>query len=560
MGTQLREKPAERIIGRYAIYDEIASGGMAVVHIGRLLGQAGFSRTVAIKRLHPQFAKDPTFVSMFLDEARLAVRVQHPNVVAPLDVLVVQGEVLVVMEYVSGDTLARLQRSPANAEQPPSPGVVTGILCDALYGLHAAHEALGENGQPLHIVHRDVTPQNIMVGLDGIARVLDFGVAKAAMRSQCTTDGMVKGKIAYMAPEQIEAKELDCRTDIFAAGIVAWEALSGQRLFNADQATESIAKILKTKVDPPSKYRHEVTPELDSVILKALKHSRRERFASAREFAMALEHACPPATRSAVGDWVRSVAGNALASLAERVAAIEAKSSSTMIRAVVPPPAPSGSIPLRVPPPPTQSASRIMLDSHPRITMPLINAPNLDFVDQLPTIRPPDKAARAQSSIERRARIPRKSLVIAGCACLGIGLVAVVMLLLTARHDRAKTGNPSHDKTPALAVSAAPARTSSTAPVAQPFIPAPVAQTEVQNPGIRTDSAQPMPLGARSGSPKTASRSRSQVDATSSAKSVTRSPSVDAAKTSGKAKAKVDCTLPYYLDSKGIRRLKPECM
>src|SRR5512142_270923 len=247
MGTQLKEKAPERIIGRYALYDEIASGGMAVVHIGRLLGQAGFSRTVAIKRLHPQFARDPNVVSMLLDEARLAVRVQHPNVVAPLDVLVVQGEVLVVMEYVSGDTLARLQRSPANAEHPPSSAIVTGIICNALYGLHAAHEAVGENGQPLHIVHRDVSPQNIMVGLDGIARVLDFGVAKAAMRSHCTTDGVVKGKVAYMAPEQIEAREVDRRTDIFAAGIVAWEALSGRRLFSADQAAESIAKILQTK-------------------------------------------------------------------------------------------------------------------------------------------------------------------------------------------------------------------------------------------------------------------------------------------------------------------------
>ena len=547
MGNQLREKPAERIIGRYAIYDEIASGGMAVVHIGRLLGQAGFSRTVAIKRLHPQFAKDPLFVSMFLDEARLAVRVQHPNVVAPLDVLVVQGEVLVVMEYVSGDTLARLQRSPVNEQHPPSPAIMTGILCDALYGLHAAHEAVGENGQPLHIVHRDVTPQNIMVGLDGIGRVLDFGVAKAAMRSQCTMDGVVKGKIAYMAPEQIESKELDRRTDIFAAGIVAWEALSGRRLFYADQATESIAKILKGKVESPSKCRREISPELDSVVLKALESNPRDRFATAREFAMALEHACPPATRSAVGDWVRSVGGNSLVSLAERVAAIEAKSTTSMIRAVVPPPAPSGTVPLRLPPPPMQSSMRIQLDSHPRITMPLINSPNLDFADQLPTVRPPDRAERMKSVIEKRQRVPRKTLLIAGWTCIGIGLLAAAMLLLIPRRESAKNGQPSHDKLPVLEASALLAPIASIAPVAQLVVPPPVAQTEVQGTGVR------------SGSTETVSRNRPHIDATSSAMNGIRTSPTSATKTSGKAKAKVDCAPPYYLDSKGIRRLKPEC-
>src|ERR1041384_2481439 len=178
----------ERIIDRYAIYDQVAAGGMAVVHLGRLLGQAGFSRTVAIKRLHPQFASDPDFVAMFLDEARLAVRVQHPNVVAPLDVLVEDGELLVVMEYISGETLAGLLRCMAPQDHAPAP-VLASVLADALHGLHAAHEAKAEDGGPLDIVHRDVSPHNIIVGLDGVARVLDFGVAKAAMRSPLTKEG-----------------------------------------------------------------------------------------------------------------------------------------------------------------------------------------------------------------------------------------------------------------------------------------------------------------------------------------------------------------------------------
>ena len=542
MGTQLQEKTAERIIGRYAIYDEIASGGMAVVHIGRLLGQAGFSRTVAIKRLHPQFAKDPAFVSMFLDEARLAVRVQHPNVVAPLDVLVVQGEILVVMEYVAGDTLARLQRSPVNAAHPPNPAVMTGILCDALYGLHAAHEALGENGQPLHIVHRDVTPQNIMAGTDGIARVLDFGVAKAAMRSQCTTEGIVKGKVAYMAPEQVEAKELDRRTDIFAAGIVAWEALTGQRLFGADQAAESIAKILQTKVDPPSKYRSDISTELDGVVLKALKRNPRDRFRTAREFAAALEHACPPATPSAIGDWVRSVGGEALTSLAERVAAIEAKSASSMIRPVQPPPALSGTIPLRVPPPEIKSVSRIQLDSHPRITVPLNIPPSPELADQVPTVRPRDMAARRHTVDQKRFRIFRNALIIAMGPILGIGLVMVGALWAT-RSPVDQKASPSVNRAAVASESLAASARMPTPPkpAAEPANPTNVPLPNLPASATADDSASRTASSVRSATPKTLVRNRPKADPAPPAKS------------SSKAKVTVDCSPPYYVDSKGIR-------
>jgi hypothetical protein len=195
-----------------------------------------------------------------------------------------------------------------------------------------------------------------------------------------------------------------------------------------------------------------------------------------------------------------------------------------------------------------QSSSRIALDSHPRITMPLINSPNLDFADQLPTVRPPDEAGRVKSVIEKRTRGPRRTLLIAGWTCVGIGLLAVAMLLLTQRRDSIKSGQPSHDKLPVSNASASSAPISSVAPVAQLEVPAPVVQTEVQGTGVR------------SGSTNTVSRSQPKPDATSSAKSSIRTSPADASKTSGKAKAKADCAPPYYLDSKGIRRLKPECM
>src|SRR5262249_42741983 len=153
------------------------SGGMATVHFGRLLGPIGFSRTVAIKRLHPQLAKEPEFVAMFLDEARLAARIQHPNVVATLDIVTNDDDVLLVMEYVRGESLARLMGAWVEAGRTAETRIVAGILVGVLHGLHAAHEAKDEAGEPLGLVHRDVSPQNVLVGADGVPRVLDFGVA-----------------------------------------------------------------------------------------------------------------------------------------------------------------------------------------------------------------------------------------------------------------------------------------------------------------------------------------------------------------------------------------------
>jgi serine/threonine protein kinase len=194
----VRTSQSVRLVGRYALSAEIASGGMATVHFGRLLGPVGFSRTVAIKRLHPHFARDPEFVTMFLEEARLAARIRHPNVVQTLDVVATKGELFLVMDYVQGESLARLQRAVVAANQLIAPSMTRAIVSGVLHGLHEAHEAKDERGQPLGIVHRDVSPQNIMVGVDGVARVLDFGIAKAVGHTQITRDGHVKGKVAYM--------------------------------------------------------------------------------------------------------------------------------------------------------------------------------------------------------------------------------------------------------------------------------------------------------------------------------------------------------------------------
>src|SRR5689334_13296355 len=282
MESEPRDHPA-RVIGRNALYGKLASGGMATVHFGRLLGPAGFSRTVVIKRLNPQFAKDPEFVAMFLDEARLAARIQHPNVVATVDVVSLEDELFLVMDYVRGESFSRLLRAARKKNIDTPIGVIGGVAAGMLHGLHAAHEAKDEHGRPLAVVHRDVSPQNVLVGVDGVPRVLDFGVAKAAARIQVTRDGQMKGKLAYMAPEQLQAKGVDRRTDVFAAGIVVWEALTGRRLFDAEEASEVLRMILSEDIPPPSAVVPSIPRNVDETVMKALIRDPAKRYQTARQ-------------------------------------------------------------------------------------------------------------------------------------------------------------------------------------------------------------------------------------------------------------------------------------
>ena len=269
-----------RIVGRYALYGELASGGMASVHFGRLLGPVGFARTVAIKRLHPHLARDPEFVAMFLDEARLVARIRHPNVVPTLDVVASDGELLLVMEYVQGESLGKLARAAAASGGVPL-AVASAIFIGVLEGLHAAHEARSDRGEALDIVHRDVSPQNILVGEDGVAHVLDFGVAKAAGRLQETGEGQVKGKFAYMSPEQIAQLPVDCRTDVYAASVVLWETLTGRKLFEAESSASVVYAVVHQAVTPPSKLAPHIPPALDAVIMKSVAKDKDDRYPTA---------------------------------------------------------------------------------------------------------------------------------------------------------------------------------------------------------------------------------------------------------------------------------------
>jgi serine/threonine protein kinase len=320
---------APRVVGRYEIFDEIAAGGMATVYLGRIMGSGGFSRTVAIKRLHPQFAKNPEFVTMFLDEARLAARIRHPNVVPTLDVVAASGELFLVMEYVEGETLSRLaRRLKERGERVPMP-ILMRIMNDALQGLHAAHEARDERGIPLHIVHRDVTPQNILVGIDGVSRLLDFGVAKAAGRAQTTHEGQIKGKLAYMAPEQLMSSGVTRETDLYAASVILWEMLTGSRLVTGDNEVDLVANLLKRDIQPPGRLVAAVPKELDVLVMRGLAAKPEDRFPTAREMCVALARCgIREAPSIAVGEWVAALAVESLTDRMAKVAALESQPGS----------------------------------------------------------------------------------------------------------------------------------------------------------------------------------------------------------------------------------------
>jgi serine/threonine-protein kinase len=312
-----------QIVGRYALYAEIASGGMATVHFGRLLGPVGFSRPVAIKRLHPQYARDPSFARMFLDEARIASRVIHPNVVSTHDVVQDGAELLLVMEYVRGESLARLLRTAKGRGQEVPIPVALAIMSNVLHGLHAAHEARSELGEALDVVHRDVSPQNVLVGTDGTARVLDFGIARARWRVEATEEGRIKGKIAYMSPEQLAGATVDRRTDIYAAAQLLWELLAGRRLFTRAEPEAMLMDKIFRRIDRPSLYREEIPDALDAISLHGLARDPDKRFGTAHEMALAIEKYGLLASQSEVGAWVEAMAHEAISERSLKIAEFE---------------------------------------------------------------------------------------------------------------------------------------------------------------------------------------------------------------------------------------------
>jgi serine/threonine-protein kinase len=313
---------------------------MGSVLYGQLKGPAGFARAVAIKRMHPHIAAEPDFVTMFIDEARICARLSHVNIVPTLDVIEVPSELCLVMEYVHGAALDVLIDLTGERGELVPVRVAVALLAGVLHGLHAAHETRGDHGEPLSVVHRDVSPQNVLVGEDGVARVLDFGIAKAAGKLRSTPSGEVKGKLAYMAPEQFRGGGVDRRVDIYGAAAVLWEALIGRPLFDGQNESAVVYAVLNDEHVPPSRERGDVPAELDAIVLKGLSRDAGQRFATAREMALALERTVGGASQSEVSEWVRQVAGTLLDTRAADLRRIQQGGAASRVlaaqRALVP--------------------------------------------------------------------------------------------------------------------------------------------------------------------------------------------------------------------------------
>jgi serine/threonine protein kinase len=315
-----------RTLGRYEILFELARGGMGTVYVGRLVGAHGFDRLVAIKRLIPGEA-DAADVNALLAEARVSARIRHPNVVQTLELGEHEGTPFVVMQLVEGVSLARLLRTLNRRKEALDQDLAAWIIAQVATGLHAAHELQSPSGEPLHLVHRDVSPQNVLLSFSGQVYVADFGIAKVKDTEVKTQSGVVKGKFAYMSPEQARAEPLDRRSDVFSTGILLYEALTGKRLFAGESPAETILRIVEGKVPSPLEKRPELSPDLAEIALMCLKKRREERFDSASALAAAL--------RTVLRERGASVDQGQLAELLDALFAEDREKLTTRIREAV---------------------------------------------------------------------------------------------------------------------------------------------------------------------------------------------------------------------------------
>lgn len=390
-----------RSLGKFRVLREIACGGMATIYLARRAEFSGLGQEAAVKVIHPHLAKDREFVDMFLDEARIVTCINHPNVCRVLDFGKAEGTYYLAMEYVMGETwsevLAALKRSPEG--QAMIPALITRVMVQACEGMHAAHEARDPEDEPLSIVHRDVSPQNLMVGYDGSVRVLDFGIASAADRLHTTRNGTIKGRFAYMAPEQMRGTPVDRRADVWSLGVVLWEGLAQRRLFKRDTEAETVLAVTH---DPLPALAPSLPAPLVSVVQKALERDREARFASAREFGVALASlpstAIPAVTMADLAQWMQRLFAERIARKREFLREAARASEAELRVGTSFPPVPNGIANFAARPhaanqqvAPSFSAVRGVTHEHD-----LHGAPKNPFLDDAPesqSLEKPDKAS-----------------------------------------------------------------------------------------------------------------------------------------------------------------------
>lgn len=268
-------------IGRYEVVQRLGHGGMATVYLGRATGSAGFERVVAIKVIHQHLAAEPEFVGMFLDEAKIAARIHSPHVAGILDLGEDAGNYFMVLEYIDGETLSALLRQLRPTDDRLPLAVALQILADACEGLVAVHGLRDPDGRPYGLVHRDMSPQNLIVNFDGWTKIVDFGLVKATRLRNSNHTGHLRGKLAYMAPEQARGKPLSAGTDLFALGVIFWEMLTGRRLFAGEGDAETLESVMRCEVPPLRELRPDLPPGLEALLQRALAPTPEERYPSA---------------------------------------------------------------------------------------------------------------------------------------------------------------------------------------------------------------------------------------------------------------------------------------
>ncbi|MBI5533632.1 MAG: protein kinase [Deltaproteobacteria bacterium] len=337
-------KPGQTI-GRYEFLVPIAKGGMAAVWAARLKGSRGFSKTVAIKTMLPSLSDDPLFEEMFLDEAQIAAQIHHPNVVEIMDLGEEQDVLYIVMEYIDGESLATILRAVAKKHGGIPLPIAVQMMADACSGVHAAHELKNVDGKTVGLVHRDISPQNILTTYDGVVKLVDFGVAKAAGRTSSeTTAGQIKGKAPYMSPEQAMGHKVDRRTDIFAMGIVLYQVTTGKHPFRGESDVATLHNILHRTVPSPRFVDPKYPRPLEAVLQKALNRDPEKRFQTAAEMSDALGRVFPPTVRrvtvSDVSKYVQELLGDIgdkrREALRDAIRSADARASSGSTEIVVP--------------------------------------------------------------------------------------------------------------------------------------------------------------------------------------------------------------------------------
>lgn len=300
-------RPVRGALGSYRLVCELAAGGMGTVYVAQRTEETGIERTVALKTIRAHLTDRPEFVRMFVSEARVLSSINHPYVCKLWDVGTAGGSPFLAMEYLVGEPLSRLFPLLAANQSDFSTGCLVRTMAKLCEGLHAAHEVQDQEGVPLKIVHRDISPQNLFLLYDGTVRILDFGVARGG-GGPITPEGTIKGKCAYMSPEQVRAQMVDRRTDVWSLGVVMWEMLTGKALFSHESETKASVGVELGKLEPPSRHNSFVSKDLDEVVMRALKRHPNDRYPDALAFGNALEQLMSRhfghVPRAALGSWL----------------------------------------------------------------------------------------------------------------------------------------------------------------------------------------------------------------------------------------------------------------